>query len=66
MTLTFDGPLDLGRMRRERHARLVASMQEDGADALLLLGQGNVAYATGLTNVRDAIPFPRTPGNARY
>jgi asparaginyl-tRNA synthetase len=25
-----------------------------------------VAYATGLTNVRDAIPFPRTPGNARY
>ena len=25
-----------------------------------------VAYATGLTNVRDAIPFPRTPGNAKY
>jgi asparaginyl-tRNA synthetase len=25
-----------------------------------------VAYVTGLTNVRDAIPFPRTPGNARY
>ena len=24
------------------------------------------AYVTGLTNVRDAIPFPRTPGNARY
>jgi asparaginyl-tRNA synthetase len=23
-------------------------------------------YATGLANVRDAIPFPRTPGNARY
>lgn len=23
-------------------------------------------YATGLGNVRDAIPFPRTPGNARY
>ena len=21
-----------------------------------------VAYVTGLTNVRDAIPFPRTPG----
>ena len=48
MTLTFDGALDLARMRRERHARLVASMQEDGIDALLLLGQGNVAYATGL------------------
>ncbi len=25
-----------------------------------------VAYVTGLANVRDAIPFPRTPGNARY
>jgi len=24
-----------------------------------------VAYVTGLSNVRDAIPFPRTPGNAR-
>jgi asparaginyl-tRNA synthetase len=25
-----------------------------------------IAYATGLSNVRDVIPFPRTPGNARY
>jgi len=25
-----------------------------------------LAYAAGLANVRDAIPFPRTPGNARY
>jgi asparaginyl-tRNA synthetase len=25
-----------------------------------------IAYATGLGNVRDVIPFPRTPGNARY
>ena len=25
-----------------------------------------IAYVTGLTNVRDVIPFPRTPGNARY
>jgi asparaginyl-tRNA synthetase len=25
-----------------------------------------VAYVTGLTNVRDAIPFPRTPGNAKF
>jgi asparaginyl-tRNA synthetase len=24
------------------------------------------AYVTGLANVRDAISFPRTPGNARY
>ena len=25
-----------------------------------------MACVTGLANVRDAIPFPRTPGNARY
>ena len=25
-----------------------------------------IAYVTGLANVRDAIPFPRTPGNARF
>jgi tRNA synthetases class II (D, K and N) len=25
-----------------------------------------LAYVTGLANVRDAIPFPGTPGNARY
>jgi asparaginyl-tRNA synthetase len=25
-----------------------------------------ISYATGLSNVRDVIPFPRTPGSARY
>ena len=25
-----------------------------------------VNYVTGLTNIRDAIPFPRTPGNAKF
>ena len=25
-----------------------------------------IAYVTGLSNVRDVIPFPRTPGNARF
>jgi asparaginyl-tRNA synthetase len=25
-----------------------------------------VAYVTGLANVRDVIPFPRTPGNAKF
>jgi asparaginyl-tRNA synthetase len=25
-----------------------------------------VAYVTGVQNVRDVIPFPRTPGNARF
>jgi Xaa-Pro aminopeptidase len=38
---------DLPRMRRERHARLVDAMHEQGVDALLLLGQSNVGYATG-------------------
>jgi asparaginyl-tRNA synthetase len=25
-----------------------------------------IIYATGLANIRDAIPFPRTPGNAEF
>jgi len=25
-----------------------------------------VIYATGLGNIRDAIPYPRTPGNAEF
>jgi asparaginyl-tRNA synthetase len=25
-----------------------------------------VAYITGMENVRDVIPFPRTPGNADF
>ncbi len=25
-----------------------------------------VSYVTGLANIRDVIPFPRTPGNARF
>ena len=31
-----------------------------------LAGIAAVAYVTGLSNVRDVIPFPRTPGNAKY
>ena len=23
-------------------------------------------FVTGMTNIRDVIPFPRTPGNAEY
>jgi asparaginyl-tRNA synthetase len=26
----------------------------------------SVAYATGMANVRDVIPFPRTPGSADF
>ena len=25
-----------------------------------------VAYITGMENLRDVIPFPRTPGNAEF
>ncbi|MEX0666511.1 MAG: M24 family metallopeptidase [Acidimicrobiia bacterium] len=46
--LTFDRPLDVARMRRDRHARLVQGMVDQGVDALVLLGQANVSYATGV------------------
>ncbi len=38
---------DLPRMRRERSARLRAAMSDKGVDALILLGNANVSYATG-------------------
>src|SRR3984957_13836349 len=38
---------DLARMRRERMARIHAAMREQGLDALVLLGNTNVVYATG-------------------
>jgi Xaa-Pro aminopeptidase len=39
--------LDLGRMRRDRLARLQAAMERRGIDVLVLGGTGNVHYATG-------------------
>ena len=38
---------DMARMYRECGARLRDSMREKGVDALVLLGNGNVVYATG-------------------
>ena len=38
---------DLARMRRDRTARIHAAMREQGLDALILLGNTNVVYATG-------------------
>lgn len=38
---------DLARMRRERGARLRSAMADKGVDALVLLGNANVSYATG-------------------
>ncbi|WP_347220823.1 M24 family metallopeptidase [Mycolicibacterium poriferae] len=40
---------DFARMRREVGARLHAAMAEQGVDAVVLLGNGNVMYATGIS-----------------
>jgi Xaa-Pro aminopeptidase len=41
------GNLDLARMRRERHRKLVDALDAQGLAAAVLLGQQNVAYAVG-------------------
>lgn len=38
---------DMARMYRESGARLRSAMTDNGVDALILLGNGNVVYATG-------------------
>jgi len=38
---------DIARMYRETGARLRTAMSDNGIDALILLGNGNVVYATG-------------------
>lgn len=40
---------DFARMRTQVGARLHAAMTEQGVDALVLLGNGNVTYATGIS-----------------
>jgi Xaa-Pro aminopeptidase len=46
--VSFTGELDLTRLHRERRARLADAMRSQGVDALVLLGQQNVAYAMGV------------------
>ena len=41
------GDLDLARMRRERHRKLVDALEGEGLAAAVLLGQQNIAYAVG-------------------
>lgn len=50
-TTTLDIPTepDFARMRREVSVRLRDAMREQGVDALILLGNGNVVYATGVS-----------------
>src|ERR1700742_4641889 len=45
--LDIPGLPDRGRMYREIGVRLRDAMREKGVDALVLLGNGNVVYATG-------------------
>src|SRR6516164_2781922 len=40
---------DIGRMRRETGARLRSAMTDRGVDALILLGNNSVVYATGVS-----------------
>ena len=46
--------IDVGRMGRERHARLQAEMARQGVDAALLLHGPNVTYAAGSPGVAGA------------
>ena len=52
-------------MRVDDGGRTVAAMDVLAPEIGEIIG-GSQRYVTGLANVRDAIPFPRTPGNARY
>ena len=58
-----DAGLDPGAYSWYRDLRRYGSVPHAGFG----LGfERTVAYVTGLSNVRDVIPFPRTPGHARY
>jgi Xaa-Pro dipeptidase len=46
-TLDIPDEPDRARMYRESGARLRSAMADNGVDALILLGNGNVVYATG-------------------
>ncbi|TDV55971.1 M24 family metallopeptidase [Actinophytocola oryzae] len=46
-TIAIPETPDIPRMRRETGARLRGAMAEQGVDALVLIGNSNVSYATG-------------------
>src|SRR5262249_25600138 len=56
-------PIDTGPSGFHRDLRRYGTVPHAGFG---LGSERTLAYVTGLSNVRDAIPFPRTPGNARY
>ena len=47
-TPAADDHVDVGRLQRERHARLQAEMARQDVEVAVLLHGGNVSYATGL------------------
>ena len=64
----LDARMTTGRLDKE-HYGWYRDLRRYGTVPHAGFGLGferTVAYATGLSNVRDVIPFPRTPGNARY
>jgi asparaginyl-tRNA synthetase len=64
----LDARMDAAGMDREHYA-WYRDLRRYGTVPHAGFGLGferTVAYVTGLANVRDVIPFPRTPGNARY
>jgi asparaginyl-tRNA synthetase len=64
----LDARMDEARLDREHYA-WYRDLRRYGTVPHAGFGLGferTVAYVTGLSNVRDVIPFPRTPGNAKY
>jgi asparaginyl-tRNA synthetase len=64
----LDSRMDELRIRKE-HYGWYRDLRRYGTVPHAGFGLGferTLAYVTGLSNVRDAIPFPRTPGNASY
>ena len=64
----LDARMDEARLDKEHYA-WYRDLRRYGTVPHAGFGLGferTIAYATGLANVRDVIPFPRTPGNARY
>ena len=59
----FEGGLDPAHYGWYRDLRRYGTVPHAGFG----LGfERTISYITGLANVRDVIPFPRTPGNAKY
>jgi asparaginyl-tRNA synthetase len=53
----------------KEHYSWYRDLRRDGTVPHAGFGLGferTLAYVTGFANVRDAIPFPRIPGSARY